>query len=472
MGGLRAQHGFRTQAEYAAFEVARRLADRTFGGVWLESTDDVTFWRQSEGQIEDYDRHQVKDHQLAPSEFREAVEGLRRPVAQLGGIPDNAVLAATSFSPELHGLDADLVRVRGSRTAPGGLLQGVLDATEADLEKRLRRVFGDREDLIEFSSRSLTIRVASELTLDERHKQALFASVIREAPVGRDLSTEVAEKIFRPLVHFLDDSVGTPLQVGAIEKEIARLRNQLSRETVAPQQLTIGCWEIPAQSDQYSLNWTPYFDRSTTPRRVPTLLEWKKLRGQLTAAKERIVNAAVDRTLVISGRMSLGAALIVGHTFPRNAGFTLRMDPSVGRGPWDTETPPDGTWVWANSTIPAERADGLQCVIIGVNQVPTASVLEYSRGRPEGFGGAVVLAPVSGVSDRAIQTSAEATAASSSAIDVIRRMHQAAPRRPINLFYVGPAPLALLLGQLLHAVGEVHLFEYDGVTYQPALSIT
>jgi len=470
MGGLRAQGGFREQAEYAALEVARRLSDAVFGGVWLESTDDVTFWRLPDGRLE-YERHQVKNHQVAPAEFRDAVEGLQRPFKQLGRIPDHAVLAATGFSQELEGLKGALVRVQNARTVPRDVTQEVLEATEIDLQGRLKRLLGDREDLIKFSSQSLTLRSAQALTLDEHEKEGVFATSITQTSLGRDLPPEAAAKLFRPLVHFLDDSAGKPLPVAEIEREIVRLTAGLGRGGVSHQELAIGCWESPSPSAQYRLDWTHYFDRGN-PRRLPTLPEWDMLRGQLGTIKERIVNAGGDRHLIISGKMSLTTALLAGHTFPRNAAFMLRMQPTVGSGPWDTETAPDHAWAWVRSEVPAESADGLLCLIIGVNQIPTQAVIEYCRSRPEGFGGAVVLTPASGPSDRAILTSAQATAASLAAIGVIREMHQATPERALNLFYVGPAPLALLLGQLLHSVGGIYLYEYDGTTYKRGPFVT
>jgi len=470
MGGLRAIGGFHGQAEYAALQIASRLADPTFGGVWLESTDDVTFWREPDNHVE-YERHQVKNHNVAPAEFRDAVESLHRPVGELGRIPDHAVLAATNFSPELESLKADFERVQNARTAPQEVTQGVLVTTELELEKKLKRLLGDRNDLITFSSRSLALRSAQALKLDEHEKEGVFATRIKQTLLGRDLPTEVAAKLFRPLVHFLDDSAGKPLPVAEIEREIVRLTAGLGRSGVSHQELAIGCWESPLPSAQYRLDWTRYFDRGN-PRRLPTLPEWDMLRGQLGAIKERIVNAGGDRHLIISGKMSLTTALLAGHTFPRNAAFMLRMQPTVGSGPWDTGTAPDNAWGWVRSEVPAESADGLLCLIIGVNQIPTQAVIEYCRSRPEAFGGAVVLTPAGGPSDRAILTSAQATAASSAAMGVIRQMHQAAPERAINLFYVGPAPLALLLGQLLHSVGGIYLYEYDGTTYKQGPFVT
>src|SRR6202790_3844493 len=97
MGGINAAKGFDFQTRYAACHLPLWLLEAGFHQVFFEGTGDVDI-RYSQGGKSSRVHVQVKDHDVAPSEFKAVIESFKKRNGEFPGVYQCFRLVCPSLS--------------------------------------------------------------------------------------------------------------------------------------------------------------------------------------------------------------------------------------------------------------------------------------------------------------------------------------------------------------------------------------
>lgn len=162
----------------------------------------------------------------------------------------------------------------------------------------------------------------------------------------------------------------------------------------------------------------------------------------------------------------LSMAVAMGFLFRRNSGFTLEVVNPYTREVWPGPDQPLAPLAgfWSITEVPELSTgsnEGL-VVALGVSRsiVPAVkdAVTRHAIEARAGFG----IEPSAGASLESMKPSdaAEPHRAARALFDWLSDQRASGVRGRIHLFYAGPAPFAVLLGQQLSNVGEVQFYEW------------
>jgi len=148
MGGINAAKGFDFQTRYAACHLPLWLLEAGFHQVFFEGTGDVDI-RYSQSGKSSRVHVQVKDHDVAPSEFKAVIESFKKRNGEFPGVYQCFRLVCPSLSAALRPVETGLARLRNAKPFYDDKPEA-LDATKKELQKRLRsNGLGEHIDFIE-----------------------------------------------------------------------------------------------------------------------------------------------------------------------------------------------------------------------------------------------------------------------------------------------------------------------------------
>jgi Cap4-like dsDNA endonuclease family protein len=285
MGGINAAKGFDFQTRYAACHLPLWLLEAGFHQVFLEGTGDVDI-RYSQSGKSSRVHVRVKDHDVAPSEFKAVIESSKKRDGEIPGIYQCFRLVCPSLSAALRPVETGLARLRNEKPFYDDKADA-LDATRKELQKRLRNNgLGQHIDFIEAQ---VFIEVShGDLHHEERAAELFIARVLQHPDYSQRLR-EMVQPAFGKLRLAIDAKRGAVLERKEIE---ALLQASIGSDVLSEPSITVyihnwtkEIFDLPAD---YELDWTSYFDRAT--RRVPAPDVWQnELLPQLAAVKKRIL---------------------------------------------------------------------------------------------------------------------------------------------------------------------------------------
>ncbi len=464
MGGITGGKGFDFQTRYVVCHLPLWLQDAGFHQIFFEGAGDIDIRFVRDGRSSRV-HIQTKDHEVAPSEFKDVVETFRRFDAGMPGVYEAFRLACPALSAALRPVETGLARLRGA-TPFYNDTEGALTSTRNDVDQRMR-AHRLSDDQIAFIHDKVSIEIGhGDLAHDDRAIELFIARLLSHPDFAGKLRAMV-QPAYAELVRRVGASKGVVLEKSTIESLLrAAVLPALSPESsvsVWIHNWTKETYEPPAD---YELDWTAHFNRAD--RRVPTPKVWAKdLLPQLDTLRKTIMTAGAARLIQFRGKCALSTGIALGAAFPTVGNWVFEIPQPPAREHWRSDAAPNAEFALQLEVI--EGAAAGDDLVVGFNirgdgRRDVMSFVEASGAPPNAF---IFLSPPT-QGAQSIAGASDAVAMARAARDRLGEVLKARGLRRTRLFFFGPLALSVFLGQQLTSMGQVQLFEYQDPGYVPS----
>ena len=285
MGGINAGKGFDFQTRYTACSLPVWLLEAAFHQLFYEGTGDIDVRYTRDDRTERI-HIQVKDHEVAPAEFKKVIADFRRLDSGQIGLYKCFTLVCPTLSSRLRPVETGLSRFRSAKPFYDDAADA-LTPTKDDLTKRLRKIGLADNDDIKFVLSKVSIEIGhGDLHHDDRAVD-LFVGRLLSHPEYSGMIRAMVQPAFAELLRAIQGRRGAVLQRSDIEQI---LRAAIASVGVAEKSITIWLqnwtketFDVPAD---YALDWSGHFDRPS--RRVPSQDVWNtQLLPELESLKKK-----------------------------------------------------------------------------------------------------------------------------------------------------------------------------------------
>jgi len=465
MGGITAEKGFDFQARYAACQVPVWLLQASFHQLFYEGSGDIDI-RYKEGGESSRTHIQVKDHEVAPAEFKGVIEYFRKLDSGMPGVYKCFTLVCPSLSSKLRPIETGLARFRNAKAFYDDAANA-LAPTKDELDERFRKASLDDGD-IDFIYAKFFFEIGhGDLHHDDRAGD-LFIGRLLSHPEYAGMIRAMVQPAFAEMLRAIHGKKGAVLERSDVEQilraAVATVSTGEKTITVWLQNWTQEKFDLPAD---YALDWSQHFDRSS--RRVPSEEIWNtQLLPDLQAVKENISTDRVERVIRFRGKCALSTGIALGAIFPAVAGWTFEIPQPPAKEAWRSDASATKPYAFQVELIDGRGTD----LVLGLNIRGDGreDILRYigSTGSPPKL--FAFMAPSSQGSE-SISGAEDACAFARSVREHLGQLIKSHGIHRTRLFFYGPFALAVFLGQQLTSVGEVQLFEYQDPGYVPSCTL-
>jgi hypothetical protein len=463
MGGINAGKGFDFQSRFAACHVPVWLLNEAFHQLFYEGTGDIDVRYRENGKSTRI-HIQVKDHEVAPTEFKESLAHFRDLDSGMPGVYTCFTLVCPSLSAKLRPIESGLARYRNAQPFYDDAAAG-LAPTKSDVDDRLRRIGLDDGEIAFVHAGHVAFEIGhGDLQHDDRALETFLARLLRH-PDYADKLLATVQPAFAHLLRSLQDKRGQVLGRAEIDKilktAVAATTPGEKGATLWMQNWTSETFDIPAD---YVLEWSAHFDRST--RRVPAPEVWNNtLLPELSALRQELQSEHAERLIRFRGKCPLSSGIAVGAAFPAVGGWVFEIPQPPAKDPWRSDAPPTSPYDLKVELIDGGGAD----LVLGLNirgdgREDIRRYIEGTGNPPKLF---AFMAP-SSPGSQSIAGAEEACAFAHAVREELGQLLKVHGIRNTRLFFYGPLALAVVLGQQLTSVGEIQLFEYQDPGYTPS----
>lgn len=444
MGGIIAQDGFDYQLWDGLVRLPAWLANPAFEQMIFEGLEDLEarFFAPHAPRVRLLERYQAKAGALAPADVRAVLQTFSEFEAAYPSAARVQTLVTPRLPPTISWLARDPERVRKARPfyAP---FSDVMAASDAELQKQLIDTYGD----------ALGAFVAASVEISERNLPAHDAAVVmfgleldRVFPTLEAPQRRVAAA-FEALSSLARRSIGAPLARAILCQTIeGAIGRPLPLPETFPLHIRSDRNEVNEQS--LEIDASPF---SGGDGAFPSQADWTdNLLAPLSRTSNWLKGQSVPR-IALSGSYRLTTAMAIGHAFRSAVGFELDIPTRDGFWATDDRPSPDMKQPWRISEPKALHGDHL-IVSVGILRDPSAD-LEQTASIPAQSVLALYL-------EEPIPSAKSAQAA----VSVIKRTVDIAVARlrpkGVQLYFAGPAALAVALGHRWNAVAPTQLHEF------------
>ncbi len=453
MGGVNAQDGFDYQICDGLLRVPAWLLRQSFEGIIFEGLEDLEarFFPAHAPKGHFVDRFQAKLSELSKAELSAVFESFMAFDEHHPQIARIHTLVTPSLPAKFRWLSRDFKRVRDARPFYDPfpqVLASTADATRANLGAEFGQTLGDFiARSVEFSTRSIAA--------DRTTAESWFASEMTRAFPHLDVS---AKRLHGSFAHLLDLVTATRGQMVTRAQIITSIEDGLATSLALP-----GDLQLHVRSDRTSPE-TEALEIDASPfcgggRGVPHADDWQRhLVAPLTNAARWAYRSGYRRVR-ISGQFRLSPAFVVGWAFRSSTGFEL--DVPTKTGDWNTDAhPPAATTTnpW-QVTQPTAHSDDRLIVAICVVRDGTPAVRAFYNVSDDSS--LLVLRAADGVPN-AVEAQRLVQSAKTTVLDAVTRFNA----KRMDMFFLGPAALAIALGHRWNAMPPTRMHEYDPATHQ------
>jgi hypothetical protein len=467
-GGVTGGEGYNFQDAFVTSRLPEWLANPMFSCLLKEGVGDVEV-KFIKSDQEYADLYQIKDHIVAPAEFREVVATFFKKDRQLPGVYSKFILACRGLSKAAESVRQVVEELRGaySMYKSGG---SILRNTEKDVEARTKTI--DLNVPINFLRKKVFFDTEiGDMKTDNRLCDQFIGSVVRNIPKWANADPLSLTAAYRDISYLINRAIRRTLSREELEKAIQQTINlsppRISEEGV---RVRLFHWEDPAfdLSEKWDLllDWSAHFDRAT--RKVPDSSVWQdRLIPDLEQAQRRIRSSTNSKLIRFRPSACLSAGIALGWSFSEVKGYTfeIQQGPDIWRSdlPMSTES----HLVIAREISLDESSEDL-CVEINQQADVTLKVDRYMRANGKTFRGKITLIP-----DLGIGAQIDCSIALAYATEAKKLIRQAVDKyrcKTVHLFYAGPLGLAILMGRLFNAMhADIQCYEeQDTVGYVPS----
>jgi hypothetical protein len=453
-GGDTGEGGIAFQGEVVLSYIPRWLRMEGFTSMVRESIGDTEAKFFVPGRQYRKEFLEVKNHQVAPAEFWEEIDRFRKVDA---GAPNEYqwfTLASAGISQSIHPLIHGLRRLRG----PYDFYEdsAVKDNSYKDYVRVVEKL-GKSLDDAEFLYKKVLID--EELSLNRSHGKAMFKQSFRDnLPHYIDVSDRTLDDVYSALATFVQSRRNQTITRIELEQNI---RERVPTSLQPPAQTVrihtaISDDEKDANRPELPLRWAPFFGGNNHAYPPPSV--WNSvLLGELQETKTWILKNRTSRRISLSGNRRLSASLALGSVFSAVAGFSVEMIYRAGEI-WATDDHADDdtpSYSLSSTTIASGKTGDRLVVILSI----VRDIMEDVKGNLQPLG--LQDMPVIHVKgEKPIVSPKQANLVVREIKDLISSSLSSVRATQIDLFFVGPAFLALLLGHRLNATAHVQCYEW------------
>jgi hypothetical protein len=453
-GGDVAEGGFSFQECVIISYVPAWLAHEGFEEMTRESMGDAEARFFAPGRPQARELVEVKNHALTNSEFWAEIDRFRM-------LDRGSPETYSWFTLVVKGLSADQRRLaRGLRRVrdPYSFYEGtaVAESSFAEYAKIARRMGRTDDDALFLFERVL---IREDLTTDESQwKAVLHDELAKYFPEYGDLSLTTVRSIHDGIGDLLRSRRNKSISRKDVEQRIRSRVPESIRPPLRPTVLRtlMGGEETETGTEirPIRLDWQEFFGGAG--RSYPSPARWDEgLVGDLRQAKDWILRNRSSRRIRLTGNRRLSASLAIGAVFSAVAGFSIEMEGRDGE-PWTTDAHYTADTLDFPTRIEGDLfpADRL-IVSVGVRREIGADVEEARV--PLGLAGMPTLHLFS---DEAVRSPEHANKAVKVLKDEVVNALSETGADSIDLFFAGPATLALIFGHRINAMATVRCYEW------------
>lgn len=444
-GGGVAQDGFDYQLWYGVVRTGAWLADPAFEGVMFEALEDIEarFFAPQSDARHLLERIQAKIAELTPADVRVVLDNFLRFEAAYPRKTRTFTLATPSLPRTLRFLQRDLRRVRlaGPFYAP---LREIKDASDRKVLADLTDELGEPRARLLFERGDVDVRALAAA----EEAAAAFAANLTEA-FGLDVGHGRLRRAFEAVV-----ALGRARRGQKIDRDelLLAIEAELDLSLAAPGSFALHLVSDrpePTPAGAFTLDFSAY---SGVPGRYAPPADWTRDVGVPLGLLATWLRDRGRRRVAITGSYRLTTGFLLGAALRSAAGFELDID--TKSGVWATDEHPRAGDAPPLTLRPAAQlSSGVLRLAFGVLRSPEAILV--GSGIP---GDTIATAQC----DEAV-TSGRAQQA---LVAAFKRFATAETTRlkpeAVELYFVGPASLAVALGHRWNAMPPTQVFEFDG----------
>ena len=452
-GGDIGEGGINFQAEVVLSYIPKWLRREGFTSMLREGIVDAEAMFFVPGRGYKKEAIEVKDHSVIPSKFWAEFERFKELEAASPDEYQWFTFASAGLSQDLRPIVNGLRRIRD----PYDFYEGsVVMDNSYDEYMRIVKDAGRSEEDADFLFRRVLID--GDLSTARDHGFALFQHSLQEhLPQYRNLPGSIVRDIYSDLTTFVKSRKNQPI----FRRELERvLRNRIPEQSlppVEPVRIHTAINDLETVSDRTALRfeWAQFFEAG--PEGYPPPEFWnERLLGELREAKDWILKHRETRRIFLTGNRRLSASLAIGSVFSAVAGFSVDMNYREG-AIWSTDAHANSETT-AYSLTPGELPHLIKSnrLVVSVGIIHDIAAEVESSLRQNGLSDSPKL-HIRG--EHPISSPQQANLAVSKIKRLISDALSITGAGQVDLFFAGPAFLALFLGHRLNATASVQCYE-------------
>lgn len=397
---------------------------------------------------------EVKDHSLSPSEFWPEIDRFRQIDTGAPGDYQWFTLATTGLSKELRPLVNSLRRIRG----PYAFYEGsaIMDQSYEEYEGGVERLGKSKEEAA-FLYRKVLI--LDDLSTNQSHAKALFKQSLRDhLGSHKDLPDNILDDIYESLGSFVQSRRNATILRAEIEQTINTKIPASIKPSPQPVRIHTATREdeIDWNKTELQFAWSKF--SGGEGRKYPAPEIWNtEIIATLKETKAWMLKHRNTSRIRLSGSRRLSTSLAFGSVFSAVAGFAIDMvyrDDAV----WPTDAHAEGT------TIPYELlTSGTAQNQTGEHLVVSVAIVRDIDAEVDAFltNSDLNKAPTLHIRGaQPVLTANQANLIVGNIKTCMSEAVRATGAKQIELFFAGPAFLALFLGHRLNAtIGRIQCYE-------------
>lgn len=445
MGGVNAQDGFDYQVWDALIRLPAWLRAPVFEGLVVEGLEDVEarFFAPHAPRGRVLDRFQAKSGMLTRGEVGKVFRGFAEFDRAHPGLARVQVLVTPALPTDLQWLARDPNRVRFARPfyAP---FPDVLTASERKLEQDIIQEFGG--ELGPTVARS--VEVALRNLPDRRTAESMFAAALDVAFPGLDPGPRKAASAFGTLAAYLAAHRGQMVDRADLLGILAATLDDPRLADIALPVHVRSDRNAP-EADALEIDASPF---SGLEGPAPSQEAWQSLLLEPLGRTARWAHSRRLSRLRLTGSYRITTAFALGWSFRAATGFELEI--ATRGGDWATdERPGKAAGLPWRITAPERLQAGRLAVSVGVLRDPTPQVVTSLGAESEG-------AILTAFLNQAISSGQEAQASAQIVKGAVAEAASRLAPQAIDLFFAGPAALAVVIAHRWNAMPTTQLYEF------------
>jgi len=452
-GGDIGEGGINFQADVVLSYIPKWLSVEGFTSMLREGMVDAEAMFFVPGHGYKREAVEVKDNVVIPSKFWAEVDRFKEIDDASPGDYQWFTFAAAGLSKELHPIVNGLRRLRDPYTFYEGSL--LIDNSYDEYSRRVREAGRSDEDAQFLFNRVL---IDGNLSTVRDHGFAIFQhSLHLNLPDYQDVPPSIVKGIYSDLATFVRSRKNTPISRVELERVLRKNVPKHFLPVVNRIRIHTAIEEFEPATDQSAIRfqWTRFFEPG--PGGYPPPSTWNTaVLGELRETKDWILKHRETRRIVLSGNRRLSASLAIGSVLSAVAGFSIDMIYRDGLV-WATDAHADAetapyplTSVEPPQLMKAERLAVSVSIIHNIGTEVDSSLKE--RGLTD-----VSTLHIRG--EQPITSPQQANLAVRGIKTLICDALSKTGARQLDLFFAGPAFLALFLGHRLNATIWVQCHE-------------
>lgn len=470
MGGIIGGKGYKIQDKYIVNQIPYWLKDSTFSQILIEGIEDVDVRYKGDGN--DFRiAYQIKDHSISPSEFKEIVRKFKDKDEATPGTYRKIIIAAPILSGKVKSLRDILVRCKDAAPFYNDAPHNIMNNTYDDLDDKIKelKLPVNREFLLE--------KVAFENIVSDNPKDEIF----RHTFVGSILEIEqfnsiqplALQRAFEKLSSFIVDSVGKTISRDEILNYIYVSVKEFNKSAEKSIVFSIHNWryELPSLEPDFDLDWTRYFDRNVSPRKVPLYDEWGEIIKEFNNIRDKILSTSEVKLIRFQGRVCLSTGLIFGHAFAENAGFVIEVIQPNQDKPWRTSDKPMSQPCLSIREVKKNGSSDIVVLLNTTGEGAEKQVITFLDSKGIAYSKMIILEPMTGVGGRSVINGGMAISIAEETKKHLREFQNKYNAQLVHLFLVCPIGVSIFIGQKLQSCGRIQCYEYLNPGYAESCTL-